>query len=474
MRRLDDADALTEHSQPRGDERRRCDCRRPSGSPESTRRFLRSARMTTPSPASIASDGGELGRQPAGDRTPRRRAHSRDRDRTGRCRSLSQLPRRPGRVCSPQTRRPTVGYDCRSRRPSLRTRLLSRDDRGSADRWARLRRQSLPGRGCADRRGVPGDGPRPPARTRGIDRTDASGGASSPTSTIRRRWPISWLRTGPTSELEDRPACDSTPATRCAAAEARAVSRAWHCVTSSTPDLGSSWSAAVPGTGKSTIADGLARRIGAMWLRADELRKDLAGLGHDDHAFAAPGEGIYSDEMTTPVYTRRWRTSRQDCYWPMARVSCSTQRSSPPSTGAVDARPLPPTGSPRSMSCAVRHRRRSPRSGSPAAMSMVHNPSGRFPRNRRLHRRATSTPWPEARSHRHQPAARRQPAGGGRFGGLGRPSNTSHQPERFFLDVPAVQTPHRHLAAPRGLGPGRAPTSAEPGHIPCQVQNVSR
>ncbi|MEM7271915.1 MAG: AAA family ATPase [Actinomycetota bacterium] len=57
-----------------------------------------------------------------------------------------------------------------------------------------------------------------------------------------------------------------------------------------------------PGTGKSTVADGLARRIGAVWLRTDEIRKGLAGVGADDHLPADAGEGIYRDEFSGRVY----------------------------------------------------------------------------------------------------------------------------------------------------------------------------
>lgn len=52
------------------------------------------------------------------------------------------------------------------------------------------------------------------------------------------------------------------------------------------------------GSGKSTIAQTVAESVGAVWLQADEIRKDVAGIGHNDHAFAAAGEGIYSPEMT--------------------------------------------------------------------------------------------------------------------------------------------------------------------------------
>jgi aminoglycoside phosphotransferase family enzyme len=56
------------------------------------------------------------------------------------------------------------------------------------------------------------------------------------------------------------------------------------------------------GVGKSTVAEGLAERVGAIWLRADEVRKALAGIPADQHAFAEPGQGIYTPEMTEQVY----------------------------------------------------------------------------------------------------------------------------------------------------------------------------
>jgi len=53
-----------------------------------------------------------------------------------------------------------------------------------------------------------------------------------------------------------------------------------------------------PGTGKSTISERVAASIGAAWIRTDEVRKDVAGIAHTDHAFAGPDEGIYTPEMT--------------------------------------------------------------------------------------------------------------------------------------------------------------------------------
>ncbi|MEM7325068.1 MAG: AAA family ATPase, partial [Actinomycetota bacterium] len=56
------------------------------------------------------------------------------------------------------------------------------------------------------------------------------------------------------------------------------------------------------GVGKSTVAEGLARELGAVWLRSDEVRKSTAGIPLDEHRFEAPGEGIYAPEVTGEVY----------------------------------------------------------------------------------------------------------------------------------------------------------------------------
>jgi aminoglycoside phosphotransferase family enzyme/predicted kinase len=57
-----------------------------------------------------------------------------------------------------------------------------------------------------------------------------------------------------------------------------------------------------PGTGKSTTARGLCAATGYSLLTSDEVRKDLAGIGHDQHAFAGLGEGIYEPSMSDRVY----------------------------------------------------------------------------------------------------------------------------------------------------------------------------
>jgi uncharacterized protein len=57
-----------------------------------------------------------------------------------------------------------------------------------------------------------------------------------------------------------------------------------------------------PGTGKSTLAAGLAEQLGWTLLRSDEVRKDLAGLGHTVRSDAAYREGLYSAESTAATY----------------------------------------------------------------------------------------------------------------------------------------------------------------------------
>jgi uncharacterized protein len=59
----------------------------------------------------------------------------------------------------------------------------------------------------------------------------------------------------------------------------------------------------LPGTGKSTLATGLADALGATVLRSDELRKELAGLPPTQAAGAGFGEGIYCPEATAATYS---------------------------------------------------------------------------------------------------------------------------------------------------------------------------
>ncbi|MGI9626028.1 MAG: AAA family ATPase [Longimicrobiales bacterium] len=56
------------------------------------------------------------------------------------------------------------------------------------------------------------------------------------------------------------------------------------------------------GSGKSTVAEATARRLGCSWVRTDGVRKELAGLAPDEPAQEAWGEGIYSPEFTRRTY----------------------------------------------------------------------------------------------------------------------------------------------------------------------------
>lgn len=62
-----------------------------------------------------------------------------------------------------------------------------------------------------------------------------------------------------------------------------------------------------PGTGKSMLAQGLGDHYGATVLSTDEIRKDLTGTPHDEHRFAAPGEGIYDEATTDRAYHEQLR-----------------------------------------------------------------------------------------------------------------------------------------------------------------------
>jgi uncharacterized protein len=58
----------------------------------------------------------------------------------------------------------------------------------------------------------------------------------------------------------------------------------------------------LPGTGKSTLAAGLADRFGWSVLRSDEVRKDLAGVPHTERAGAEFRQSLYRPEVTAVTY----------------------------------------------------------------------------------------------------------------------------------------------------------------------------
>jgi uncharacterized protein len=65
-----------------------------------------------------------------------------------------------------------------------------------------------------------------------------------------------------------------------------------------------------PGTGKSTVADALADRLGMVVLTADRIRKELAGLDPQTPAPSALHTGLYTSEHTDRTYTEMLRKAR--------------------------------------------------------------------------------------------------------------------------------------------------------------------
>jgi predicted kinase len=58
----------------------------------------------------------------------------------------------------------------------------------------------------------------------------------------------------------------------------------------------------LPGTGKSTLAQGLAERAGFRLIRSDLVRKELAGLPAQESARSAFEEGIYAPAWSERTY----------------------------------------------------------------------------------------------------------------------------------------------------------------------------
>lgn len=58
----------------------------------------------------------------------------------------------------------------------------------------------------------------------------------------------------------------------------------------------------LPGTGKSTLARGLAHAIGATLVRSDQVRKELAACASSTSLDAGYRQGLYRPEMTAATY----------------------------------------------------------------------------------------------------------------------------------------------------------------------------
>lgn len=218
-----------------------------------------------------------------------------------------------------------------------------------------------------------------------------------------------------------------------------------------------------PGTGKSTISQGIARSLGAVWLRSDEVRKDLAGIGHDDHAFAEPGQGIYTPEMTERVHAELRRQAALllgrgesvvvDATWSSAPTRAAMRTVAAAGFAELDELccVLPP---------AIARERIARRAAS------LHNPSDATP-ELVDHVLATFAPWPEAR-----PVDTNRPIAESLAGALDalarKPSEEMPPESRFFIDAPVTIRGgvlvmfHEGLAPVEGLEGTLAPSGATP------------
>jgi len=66
-----------------------------------------------------------------------------------------------------------------------------------------------------------------------------------------------------------------------------------------------------PGTGKSTVAQGLAAPLDALVLRSDHVRKELAGIDPLAHAPAGLDDGLYRQSATDATYAEMLTRARE-------------------------------------------------------------------------------------------------------------------------------------------------------------------
>ncbi|TWE27972.1 aminoglycoside phosphotransferase family enzyme [Prauserella muralis] len=163
----------------------------------------------------------------------------------------------------------------------------------------------------------------------------------------------------------------------------------------------------LPGTGKSTLAGGVADRLGAVLLASDRLRKELAGRSPHEHAAAGYQGGIYAPS-TASAPTLSCCTGRGSC-WRRASRWCWTRRGCARATGPGRPRPRGPSTA-NSSRCAARHRPRWPPGASAPATAGSPTPTRESPRRCRPtptcgRRPRPWTPRPRRRSPWPRPCA---------------------------------------------------------------------
>ena len=238
--------------------------------------------------------GGQLAGQPRRHGALRRRAARRRGVRPG----AVARPAVPGGAPGPVRRADPRGpRPRRPRGPAGRGRVLPRG-RAADPRLPRVRRP-LPVRGRAARRGVPGHGPRTsrPPRPRppvpAVVRRVQRGARPDQPDRALRRLP------GPRPREGRLP--PARPGRGGAGEEAARLHRLVleHLSRARTVLL---LVGGLPGTGKSTVAGGLAEDHRWALLRSDEVRKDLAAVGHRQPHAAEVDEGLYRPERVAQVY----------------------------------------------------------------------------------------------------------------------------------------------------------------------------
>ncbi len=216
----------------------------------------------------------------------------------------------------------------------------------------------------------------------------------------------------------------------------------------------------LPGTGKSTLTSGLADAYGWALLSTDELRKDMAGLGHTTDAHADVGQGLYRPERVARVYREMLVRAQRLLEQGVPVILDASWASTRDRRAAADAgRPQ------RTRATAVR--------GPPGRRPCA---TGRSPARERDLRRDTrgvgrhgSAHRSMARGHtgahrtRHRPRARRcTPGGGDPARSSGARRAVTAQAGRSARPTGSLVSPTLHATSGCWSHGGRPPSSARP------------